>query len=155
MAYESVEYFFNSKTGRVVPANPALRDYAATKNHLKPCDADGNLLRDDGAASDEVTKLREELTNTQTELEILKAELREARGETETETPDNPEPEPQDGDGPTKIDLLVQAIGELEDGNPDHFTTTGEPRVEVLEAFSGFDEVSSKERDEAWDRYNA
>lgn len=153
-SYDKVEYFFNTNTHRVVSANPSLRDYAKTKAHLVPCDAEGRMLKVDG--DNEETDLQALLLERETEIEILKAELRELKGETPVETqPDAPKEEPKDGDGPTKIDLLVGAISELEDGNPSHFTEAGVPRVEILEVLSGFDEVSAAERDEAWSRYSS
>lgn len=46
---------------------------------------------------------------------------------------------------------LIIAIGELEPGNPDHFTKDGKPRTDALEAVLGdAAEVSASDRDAAW-----
>lgn len=62
------------------------------------------------------------------------------------------EKEPVSTQFANKEELLVEAIKRLEVGNKDHWTKTGEPRIEALELELGFD-VSMAERDEAWVEY--
>lgn len=153
-SYDAVEYFFNKKTGRVVGANAALRDYALSKPHLVPCEADGTPLRVDTPeeSSEEVERLKQQLTDAQTEIEILKEQIRSMESDDTEQSPETPE-EPQDGDGPTRMDLLVDAIGQMEDGNPDHFRKDGKPYVEMLRTFSGVEDATAEEASAAFDRY--
>lgn len=152
-SYDSVDYFFNSKEGRVIPANPAMRDYAKTKSHLIPCDEEGRALKVGDPDDTGVDALQKQLLDKETEIEVLKAEIRELKGEAdepgeEAET----EEEPEDGDPMTAHDHLVAAIGELEAGNPDHFRTDGMPRVKILEARTDL-EVTEKQVEAAWKAY--
>lgn len=145
-SYDSVEYFFNNKTGRVLEANAHMRDYAQGKHHLIPCDEKGRALKVDDPSADGNDALQKQLLDKETEIEVLKAEIRALKGEAE------PEKEPEDGDPMTVIDHLVNAIGELEDGNPDHFRTDGMPRVQILKAKTGL-EFNEKQVEEAWKAY--
>jgi len=49
-----------------------------------------------------------------------------------------------------KTKALAVAISTLEEGNTDHFTDGGAPRVEVLEALTGIADISAEERDTAF-----
>ena len=46
---------------------------------------------------------------------------------------------------------LTVAISGLEHGNSDHWTDTGKPRVDALEAATGLQDVTAAERDAAWE----
>lgn len=149
-SYDSVEYFFNTHSRRVVEANPALRDYAQDKGHLIPCDADGRTLKVDNQEDSGMDALQKQLLDKDTEIELLKEQIRLLEG---GEPEKEPEPEvPQDGDPMTTHDHLVNAIGDLEDGNPDQFRSDGMPRVRFLEARTGLD-VTEKQVEAAWQAY--
>lgn len=49
---------------------------------------------------------------------------------------------------------LLAAMAQLEPDNPDHFTTTGKPQVDVLGALLG-EPISAAERDAAWEQYQS
>jgi len=151
-----ISYLYNKKTDRIIDANPSMIAYAEKYNHLVPCDEHGVPIKmgDKSSESAKIESLERELIEAQTEIELLKERLREATGETVEEQSDVAE-EPEDGDGPTRVDLIVDVISELETDNPDHFTSTGEPRIKTLEIFSGLENVSSGEREEAMRRFAA
>ena len=46
---------------------------------------------------------------------------------------------------------IVEAIDDLEDAD---FTGSGKPEIPPLEEITGFDDITAKERDEAWKEYN-
>jgi len=50
-----------------------------------------------------------------------------------------------------KLQSLVTAISNLEEGNEEHFTGDGAPRVEVLEANTGYVSVTADERNAAFE----
>lgn len=54
---------------------------------------------------------------------------------------------------PTRHEKLVAGIGELEEGNEDHWTKDKRPQVSALEVATGLDDVSSDERDAAFEAW--
>jgi len=56
---------------------------------------------------------------------------------------------------PDRLARIVAAIGELEEGNPDHWTNSGKPECRALEAATGLDRVSAAERNAAWQEHLA
>ena len=58
----------------------------------------------------------------------------------------------ENGD-PDRAVRLIAAIGELASDNSEHWTTSGKPRTEALEAVSGLENVSAAERDAAFEAY--
>jgi len=52
----------------------------------------------------------------------------------------------------TSLELIVEAIDKLDPDNPEHYTTTGIPRVDALESASGIT-ISAKQRDKAFQKY--
>ena len=48
---------------------------------------------------------------------------------------------------------LIGAIATLEVGNREHFTGSGKPLVDALEATTGLNDVTAAERDVAWEKY--
>lgn len=51
------------------------------------------------------------------------------------------------------LDYLVQACGELDRDQKDHWTKDGRPQVAALEALTGID-INAAQRDQAWDAFN-
>lgn len=62
--------------------------------------------------------------------------------------------EPDEGMTDERLDLLLEAIGALEDGNENHWTEKGLPEVAALKELTGGN-VTGDERDEAWLEYQA
>ena len=58
----------------------------------------------------------------------------------------------ENGD-PDRAVRLIAAIGELGSDNSEHWTTSGKPRTEALEAVGGLENVSAAERDAAFEAY--
>lgn len=151
-----MDYFKNTKTGRVFPANEHLSDYAQTQGHLVPCDADGNRLNDDSPQDDQLERLRQENYDLKTELALYRQ--RENEPDVPPQGPEaDTEPDQGDPVEANRMDSLVTTIGGLEKDNPDHFVPTGKragkPRVETLRALSGLDDISADEADAAWERF--
>lgn len=55
----------------------------------------------------------------------------------------------------TLIDSLVEAIGELETGNAEHWTQGGKPEIKALVKLTGIKAITGKQRDEAFEKYQA
>ena len=53
----------------------------------------------------------------------------------------------------SRQEQLIAAIAGLEAGNEAHWTKSGEPRTDALEAATGLESVSGAERDAAWEEY--
>lgn len=51
-----------------------------------------------------------------------------------------------------KTTRLINAIGQLDRENPEHYTKSGKPQIDALKS-SIEDEVSGAERDEAWQMF--
>ena len=65
---------------------------------------------------------------------------------------------PAGGDADADADRaarLLAAITLLKPDNSEHWTASGKPRTEALEAVSGLESVSAAERDAAWQNYLA
>lgn len=114
--------------------------------------ATGNISHNnvDYAPGDEIELTRSEatvLTGTisktppSSDEDDLFADEDEEAGQPSGQAPDNP-------------DAIIRAIGELEPGNPAHWTKTGKPQVEALEGRLGH-QITAQARDEAWNRYQA
>ena len=54
---------------------------------------------------------------------------------------------------PTRHERLVAAIGELEEGNKEHWTEGGQPDVFALRKATGIKDVSADERDAAFEAW--
>lgn len=166
MSIETTPYLLNTETGRVFNANEALRKYARDAKHIVPCDEHGNRTGTaDGAGQEaelqaRVDQLERENKDLHTENELLKAEIgnrpKAHPDSVKLESGEEAEEPDQGGTDINRMDLIVQAIGELEQGNPDHFTKTDNvPRVDYLRTQCVLDpQIKLEERDEAWRRYN-
>ena len=53
----------------------------------------------------------------------------------------------------SRQEQLIAAIAGLEVGNEAHWTKSGKPQVDALEAATGLESVSGAERDAAWEEY--
>lgn len=62
----------------------------------------------------------------------------------------NETPAPAGGGEVDRKARLLAAIDGLDPDNPAHWTKSGKPQVEVLEAMSGLAEVTATERDAVW-----
>jgi len=49
-----------------------------------------------------------------------------------------------------RLDQIRQGLGKLEHGNDEHWTSGGKPRMDMVRALSGLDDVNRGEVDEAW-----
>lgn len=149
-----MEYLKNTNTGRVFEANEHMKDYARNQGHLVPCDEKGNKLMDDSVPDEtlkaEIEQLKQENYDLKTELALYRQRDNQEAKESEPAAQGVP-------NEPNRMEVIVNAVGSLEQDNPDHFVPTGKragkPRVETLKAFSGLDDVSADEADAAWERF--
>lgn len=149
-----MEYMKNIDTGRVFPSTPILKAEAARYGRLVPCDENGI-----SAPVDPGNDLEKENARLKKRIIELEAELARYQTPDKVEVPEEVKLAPEDvkPEEPNKMQAMVDAIGQLEEGNPDHWVKSGaragKPRVEALEAFAQIPEISAEEADEAWKRY--
>lgn len=144
-------FWKNTNNGAVLESSTSLDKYARRQKHMVPCDDKGNPTGGIDESSGEVAILQDRIQELEQQIVEMETELTLYRN-TEVEVPIDETVKLEDVE-PNKMELLLEAISELEAGNPDHFRTDGMPRVKYVEDVKGID-TTTDEVAAAWKQFN-
>lgn len=85
---------------------------------------------------------------------IATIETADTQGEKKEQNPESTQAKAPDQTVHLTMDDIVNAIGDLDDDEPEHWTKSGKPDASVLSKLLDHP-VSAAERDEAWEKYQA